>query len=109
MEGAEGGGSRMCGVPGQSERGGYLANLYSSVGVYGPGQKADYQCSKGFTLLGNATRLCQEDGLWSGSWPRCGEHFNSYHTARHHRYRNIIIKPCDLLEAIDFHPELPDL
>lgn len=30
-------------------------------------------CLPGFTLIGNATRTCQSDGQWSGTWPRCGK------------------------------------
>ncbi|MBN3309505.1 CSMD1 protein, partial [Amia calva] len=30
-----------------------------------------YSCSRGRALIGNATRLCQEDGRWSGSPPYC--------------------------------------
>nr|XP_014341913.1 PREDICTED: CUB and sushi domain-containing protein 1-like [Latimeria chalumnae] len=34
-----------------------------------------YSCTAGRTLLGNSTRICQEDGRWSGSLPHCyGNH-----------------------------------
>ena len=36
------------------------------------GSRADYICNDGFVLDGNkATRVCQSDGNWNGSIPRC--------------------------------------
>ena len=36
------------------------------------GSRADYICNNGFVLVGNkATRVCQSDGNWNGSIPRC--------------------------------------
>ena len=32
---------------------------------------ANYTCSSGFMLVGDATRNCQSDGSWSGSEPLC--------------------------------------
>ena len=31
------------------------------------GSTANYSCDPGYSLLGNATILCQDDGAWSGS------------------------------------------
>lgn len=59
----------MCGVPGKAENG--LVKLYSST-LYSPGQRADYKCTTGFTLVGNTSRVCHENGMWSGSIPHCG-------------------------------------
>ena len=32
---------------------------------------ATYTCEPGNSLVGNRTRVCQDDGLWSGSAPIC--------------------------------------
>lgn len=61
----------MCGIPGRSLKG--IVSSLHSTGNYSPGHRAEYSCQRGFIQLGNATRICQHDGLWSGTWPRCGE------------------------------------
>ena len=35
------------------------------------GQTATYRCDTGYNLVGNNTRTCQADGMWSGSAPTC--------------------------------------
>ncbi|XP_056139071.1 complement C2 [Lampris incognitus] len=35
------------------------------------GEKVDYQCQSGLTLLGSAERFCLDVSKWSGSEPRC--------------------------------------
>ena len=35
------------------------------------GQNATYNCNTGYNLVGNSTRTCQADGMWSGSVPTC--------------------------------------
>ncbi|XP_022245553.1 uncharacterized protein LOC111086560 isoform X3 [Limulus polyphemus] len=37
----------------------------------GQGSRAIYSCVDGYMLHGNATRVCQEDGSWSGRSPVC--------------------------------------
>ena len=32
---------------------------------------ARYQCNEGYVLRGNAARVCQGDGSWSGEEPSC--------------------------------------
>ena len=32
---------------------------------------ATYSCSVGFVILGNATRVCGADEMWSGEEPSC--------------------------------------
>ena len=32
---------------------------------------ATYTCNPGYNLTGDATRMCQSDGMWSDSPPTC--------------------------------------
>ena len=32
---------------------------------------ATYTCSNGFQLIGEATRICQDNGQWNGAPPTC--------------------------------------
>ena len=36
---------------------------------------ASYSCDQGFGLQGDATRVCQADGTWSGRTPQCISEF----------------------------------
>ena len=36
-----------------------------------PGDVASYSCTSGYRLSGDATRVCQMDGEWSGNEPSC--------------------------------------
>ena len=33
--------------------------------------EAMYVCDEGFQLIGNGTRMCQANGMWSGNEPEC--------------------------------------
>ena len=35
------------------------------------GQTVTYSCNTGYNLMGDSTRTCQADGMWSGSAPTC--------------------------------------
>ena len=35
------------------------------------GARATYSCNEGFVLAGDAVRICQSDGMWSGEEPTC--------------------------------------
>ena len=35
------------------------------------GETATYSCNTGYNLVGDNTRTCQADGMWSGSAPTC--------------------------------------
>ena len=35
------------------------------------GDTCYFTCNNGYELIGSATRICQADGWWSGSHPRC--------------------------------------
>ena len=35
------------------------------------GQAATYSCDPGYILVGDSTRTCQTDGMWSGNDPTC--------------------------------------
>ena len=36
-----------------------------------PGSTATYSCVRGYRLVGDETRTCQDDGEWSGREPVC--------------------------------------
>lgn len=40
-------------------------------GKYVFGSLATYHCNPGFILWGNASRLCSEEGEWTGTKPHC--------------------------------------
>jgi len=40
-------------------------------GRYVFGSLATYHCNPGYILWGNASRLCGDDGRWSGGTPQC--------------------------------------
>ncbi len=53
-----------------------IDNVYQST--------ASYTCDTGYTLNGNhTTRICQDNGQWSGSIPNCSRksELNFYHAA----------------------------
>ncbi|XP_053315605.1 CUB and sushi domain-containing protein 1 [Spea bombifrons] len=54
-----------CGHPGVP------ANALLSGDKFTFGTKVYYTCTGMHTLIGNATRVCQEDGQWSGTLPHC--------------------------------------
>ncbi|XP_046885306.1 CUB and sushi domain-containing protein 1-like [Hypomesus transpacificus] len=54
-----------CGDPGTPP------NAVISGRQFTQGSLVQYSCVQGRTLLGNATRYCQEDGRWSGTPPYC--------------------------------------
>ncbi|MBN3320802.1 CSMD1 protein, partial [Atractosteus spatula] len=54
-----------CGNPGTPP------NAVLSGKIFSNGAVVHYSCSRGRALIGNATRVCQEDGRWSGSPPYC--------------------------------------
>ena len=33
--------------------------------------ETDYSCEEGFAVVGPTTRVCQDDGQWSGMEPHC--------------------------------------
>ncbi|GAB6029547.1 hypothetical protein CHUAL_005296 [Chamberlinius hualienensis] len=56
-----------CGFPGYLENGQIDNNGFDLRSVI------HYKCKDGYQLHGNATRICQESGQWSGSRPECRE------------------------------------
>ena len=42
------------------------------------GSNATYTCDTGYTLNGDTTRTCGNDGSWSGSEPTCNRKFRLY-------------------------------
>uniref|UniRef100_A0ABD2WSD8 Sushi, von Willebrand factor type A, EGF and pentraxin domain-containing protein 1 n=1 Tax=Trichogramma kaykai TaxID=54128 RepID=A0ABD2WSD8_9HYME len=43
----------------------------AQVSTYSVGGVAHYNCPRGYIMEGNATRICQQNGSWSGSSPSC--------------------------------------
>ena len=35
------------------------------------GSKLIFECKTGYNIIGNETRLCLDNGLWTGSQPKC--------------------------------------
>ena len=49
----------------------HIENGAVSLSGTGVGSRATYMCSHGFTLGGNAKRICRNDGTWYPSAPIC--------------------------------------
>ena len=48
-----------------------------------------YTCSYGYSLYGDKHRVCQQDGTWSGSEPKCNKkHTYGGYGGRHGGYYN---------------------
>ncbi len=41
------------------------------------GSKVTYTCNNGYILSGNNSRMCQDDGQWTGSAPVCNSKYLS--------------------------------
>ena len=48
-----------------------ISNGDVSTNGLSTGSTATYSCNGGFTLVGDTTRTCQDNGTWSGSEPIC--------------------------------------
>ena len=48
------------------------------VTVNADGDHANYSCHEPYTLIGNTTRTCNSDGLWSGIDPTCKHAVQQY-------------------------------
>lgn len=48
-----------------------IVNGHVEIGNVTVGSLTIFQCDRGYTLLGDATRTCLTDGIWSGSNPIC--------------------------------------
>ena len=53
-------------VSGSSISGGVVCYNGTTVGSW-----AVYICNESYNLMGNETRVCQSDGSWNGSMPKC--------------------------------------
>lgn len=56
---------RSCGYPGS------ITNGKISSYVYTYNSTVEYSCHPGYSIVGSKTRLCQANGTWSGTLPRC--------------------------------------
>lgn len=45
--------------------------LSTQVSTHSVGGVAHYSCPRGFYMEGNETRICLQNGSWSGSTPAC--------------------------------------
>ena len=47
--------------------------VYGNISIpsYKPGSRAHYICYRGYKLVGDPYRTCQDDCEWSGKPPRC--------------------------------------
>ena len=52
--------------------------------VLSTGVEAIYECNKGYDIIGNVTRICLEDGTWSGAAPVCKIKGFSYYISSQH-------------------------
>ena len=59
----------QCGDP-MSVKDGFI-EVSNFKGKYVFGSLATYHCNPGYILWGNASRLCAEDGTWTGIKPQC--------------------------------------
>ena len=63
-----------CGYPA------HIANGRRSYSGTTEGKTATYACNPGYRLSGVSRRVCQSNGLWSGSQPSCESKLNYTHT-----------------------------
>ena len=54
-----------CGSPDKPSNGIVIGNDFTF------GATVEYECTKGFVLVGSKTRTCQDNGVWSRDTPFC--------------------------------------
>lgn len=57
--------AKFCGDPGTPPKGRREGRSFIFK------SEVTFSCSAPYVLVGSTTRMCQEDGTWSGSQPRC--------------------------------------
>ena len=56
---------KSCGHPGKPRNGHRVGSNFKIGG------KVEFECNPGYKLIGSKDRICQPNGLWSGSVPVC--------------------------------------
>lgn len=51
--------------------------LETQVSTHSVGGVAHYSCPRGYYMEGNETRICLQNGSWSGSMPACFGNFSN--------------------------------
>lgn len=57
--------AKFCGDPGTPSKGRREGRSFIFK------SEVTFSCSASYVLVGSTTRMCQDDGTWSGSQPRC--------------------------------------
>ena len=81
-----------------------LTNGFKVSNGNSEGDTVTYFCFGGFNLSGNPIRICQADGNWSGTLPKCKRTFHAFMKyCRQIVLRNSVANSVTLIKSCAFH------
>ncbi|XP_057653656.1 sushi, von Willebrand factor type A, EGF and pentraxin domain-containing protein 1 [Diorhabda carinulata] len=76
--------------------------LLVTVTTHSVGGVAVYQCPKGHNMIGNDTRICMRNGIWSGSYPSCAA-VDCHQPGDIENGRVLVVNGTTYKSAIEYH------